>query len=517
MDDLSRRPVAASLFAGLLLVVATFVAAGSHAPRVAVLGPLPPGADFLYLQPAAGIDPPALARGVTHLGYELAGDPRPGDPGLRIRVPHDADPRDIATSLAATGLLRSVEVDSVIRAAQAPVEETVTSGNEAPPPSEVTPADPLYQERQAHYLEVIRAPEAWARQTGDRSVLIAIVDTGVAYDHPDLEERIFINERETFLNGRDDDNSGCIDDIAGCSFVSLATADPSCGYTQAPPHWRAMDDEGHGTFVAGLAAAHGDNGTGMAGVAWDARILPVKVLDCTATGRISDAAAGIRYAARMGADLINISFGTISDSPVLADAIAFARDHGAIIVASAGNDGRRGVTYPALYADVVSVAASGLLRPIESAEQDDGDTVATQIDYLAVAPFANFGGNVDFLAPGVELLSTVPAHLCGRRGWTCIADPDAPDGPPLPYAIASGSSFATPLVTGALALLIAEHSHLSSDFAVNMLLGARQRSPIVSGTTVGGTRVLDVAAALDVPIYRLGIPNTSRTSPSVSQ
>ena len=188
---------------------------------------------------------------------------------------------------------------------------------------------------------------------------------------------------------------------------------PSCGYSEPPPNWRAWDDERHGTFVAGLAAAAGNNGTGITGIAWQARILPVKVLDCTATGRIADAAAGIRYAARMGADVINVSFGASNDSLVLREAIQEAQTRGAVVVASAGNDGRRGATYPAAYPGVIAVAASGLVT-------------GGGIDYRAPASFTNFGA-VDIMAPGVNVLSTVPPELCGQRGWICT------DGP---YAVA---------------------------------------------------------------------------------
>src|SRR5690606_16499485 len=118
-----------------------------------------------------------------------------------------------------------------------------------------------------------------------------------------------------------------------------------------------------GTFVAGIAAAHGDNGEGIAGIAWQARILPVKVLDCTATGRVADAAAGIRYAARQGADVINVSFGTSRDSAVLREAVDEALAVGAVVVGSAGNEGVSLVTFPAAYPGVIAVGASGRLTP----------------------------------------------------------------------------------------------------------------------------------------------------------
>lgn len=466
-EHLSARRLSASLLLGLLIVAIASIAAGPGTPRPGVLHPLDQAglqaADYLYIQAAGTGGGAALAHAVGALGLEVAGEVRDG--GLRVRVPAGADARAVAARLDATGLVRSVEADQLVAASRLPV-------------------DPLYPVRQAPYMETIRATEAWNRQNGE-GVVIAVIDTGVDYNHPELADRLFINHDEVFLNSRDDDRNGCVDDIAGCNFVSLATADPSCNYRESPPNWRAYDDEGHGTFVAGIVAATGDNGTGIAGVAWGALILPVKVLDCTATGRISDAAAGIRYAARMGADVINISFGTVSPSPVLAEAIAFARAQGSVVVASAGNDGRRGVTYPAAYSDVISVAASGLLR-------FDG------LDYTATAPFANFGGTVDFLAPGVGIISTLPARYCGKNGWTCLDEG--------PYGISSGSSFATPIVAGAVALVIAQYPNLPPDFAVTLLLNGRR-----DGATVGDSPVLDIAAAMEAQIFSAGVPGTSRT------
>ena len=431
-------------------------------------GPTPAGTDALYLQPVDGLAPLTLVRALAALGYpgvEVAHD------GVRLPVGTGEDAHASGQRLTATGLVRSIEGDAVLRAAR-------------------HPDDPLFNAHQQAYLDAVRAPEAWDTVTGDSRVVIAVIDTGVDWNHPDLVDRIFINEDEDFLTGRDDDANGCVDDIAGCNFVTLSTADPSCGYILAPPNWRAMDDEGHGTFVAGIAAASGDNGEGIAGVAWGARILPVKVLDCTATGRISDAVAGIRYAARMGAQVINISFGTPNDSPALREAVAFAQAQGAVVVASAGNDGRSGVTFPARYPGVLSVAASGELPPTVGGGEFD----ASRVDYTTTAAFARFGEPVDFLAPGVGLVSTVPVALCERGLWTCV------DGP---YAIGSGSSYATPIVAGALALVAAAHPERSADFAAGLLLSTRTFRPGEAGGLV------DIAAAVTREIFSSGVPGTA--------
>ena len=418
--------------------------------------------DRVLIAPLAGTSAEDLRRALTAHGFDVVPDGG-GDAFVVVRVPAGRTAEALADAIRQQVPVRSIEGDVVVRASR-------------------VPNDPLYPVQQSRYLDVIHAARAWDTSTGGADVLIAIVDSGVAWDHPDLSDRIFYNRAETPLSTTDADNNGCVADIVGCNFVSLATADPSCGYTLAPPNWRTNDDEGHGTFVAGLAAATGDNRIGIAGIAWQARVLPVKVLDCTATGRIADAATGIRYAARMGAQVINVSFGATSDSLVLREAVEEAQARGAIIVASAGNESQRTITYPAAYPGVISVAASGRIT-------------ADGIDYRSLASFTNFGG-VDIMAPGVGVISAVPQASCGNRGWVCL------DGP---YASASGSSFATPIVAGAVALLRAQHPGLSPMLLRSLLLNARQ-----PGTLAGDPGLLDLGAAIDQPVFSSDTAGTSR-------
>ncbi|MEX2446836.1 MAG: S8 family serine peptidase [Dehalococcoidia bacterium] len=456
--------------AGITILPAADARAGlaaSAAPsdeRGVALAPLPPETDLVLVVPAAGLDAAALRAGLRDLGV----DSLPGRADdAAVRVPATGDAAALGERIAASGLARAVEPDAVVRAHRAPEE-------------------PLYADRQTPYLDIVNAERAWEVETGSPDVLIAVVDSGVSYTHPDLTERIHYNAADIPFNGRDDDDNGCVDDFAGCNFVSLTTADPSCDYTHEPPHWRASDDEGHGSFVTGIAAAAGENEVGIAGVAWDARILPVKVLDCTATGRVADAAAGIRYAARMGADVINVSFGAPNDSVVLREAVEEAQASGAVVVASAGNDGRRGITYPAAYPGVVSVAASGF-------------ETANGIDYRTLAPFANFG-EVEVMAPGVEVWSTIPDELCGVI-WACV------DGP---YAVAGGSSFATPMVSGTVALLRAQHPHASPALIRALLLGTLQ--PPIPAPEARAAGLLDIGAALERPVFGVGLPGASRAT-----
>jgi subtilisin family serine protease len=434
------------------------------APAASAAAPLPADTDLLLTLPRAGLTPVALAEALTQRGYDVL--PSPAFlPAARVRVPAGIRPDTLARRLLDTGLLTAVEPDARVRAGR-------------------LPDDPLLPS-QRPYLDAVRAPEAWDLATGSDGVVVAVVDSGIDASHPDLASRIFVNAAER-PDGRDEDGNGCVDDVFGCTFVSLAAADPSCAYTQTAPHPDAVDDEGHGTFVAGVAAAAGNNSVGVTGVAWEARILPVKVLDCTATGRISEAAAGILYAARTGARVIVVAFGSGSDSRVLREAVAEATDRfGALVVASVGNEGAARVQFPAAYPGVLAVAGSGVTGA-------DGS-----VDYRAPAPFTNVGPEVTLFAPAVGLVAPLPPALCGRRGWSCV------DGQP--YARASGTSFAAPLAAGAAALLLARDPALRPQLAVALLRAAAQ--PL--SAAAGPPGLLDVAATLLRAPFTAGAPGAS--------
>lgn len=428
---------------------------------------VPADADLLLAYPDASTGSGAvahLAAALTARGLTVL----PGTPllsAVRLAVPPGTDARVVAADALASGLVAAVEADTRISATRAP-------------------DDPLYARMQRRYLDAIHAPEAWEQSTGRAEIVVAIVDTGVDATHPDLVGRIAQNSLDA-PNGRDDDANGCVDDVSGCSFVSLESADPSCGYRVRPPIADASDDEGHGTFVAGIAAAAGNNGVGTAGIAWNVRILPVKVLDCTATGRISDAAVGIRYAARAGASVINVSFGALTDSRALRDAVAEAQDvYGAVIVASAGNDASWRVTYPARYPGVIAVGGSG-------ERASDGT-----IDFTRFATFSVRGPDLSVIAPAIDLVAPVPAFACTRGVWACIDHQ--------PYAQASGTSFATPLVAGAVALVRSRWPGISNGLARQIVL-ANART-----VRYGDAPLLDVAAALTPQLYESAAPGTGR-------
>jgi thermitase len=247
----------------------------------------------------------------------------------------------------------------------------------------------------------IDAPAAWNDLTSCSKV--AVLDTGVQLDHPDLKSNLWANPNETD-NGRDDDGNGYVDDVYGVDFIEGRGS--------------GEDHNGHGTHVAGIIGARGNNDRGISGLCWKTKIVSVRIMDADGRGNISEQIAGIEYALRVGAKIINCSFGGTDSSSLMSDAIAQARSKGALILAAAGNEGENAdatPVYPAAYPDsnVLSVAAT-----------DDRDQLAS---------FYNYGAKtVDLAAPGDAIGST-------------YLESD--------YVYMSGTSMATPYVAAAAAML----------------------------------------------------------------
>jgi serine protease len=279
---------------------------------------------------------------------------------------------------------------------------------------EFTPNDPMFSSQWG--LVKIQAPDAWDITTGDSTVVIGIVDSGVETDHPDLGANIWINPGESGLdglgrdkrtNGADDDANGYIDDWRGWDF---AGADYNAISQDNNPNPTGVNND-HGTHVGGIAAAVGNNGTGVTGTAFRCRILPVKTAADNdtrgdgGTGYILTGYEGIAYAAFMGASVVNCSWGGSGGSQVEQDIINYAAKQGTLVVAAAGNNASSAPHYPSSYANVISVAATST---------DDGR-----------ASFSNFGPSVDVSAPGVSILSTVfPSSYVSWQG-TSMASPFA--------------------------------------------------------------------------------------------
>jgi len=296
---------------------------------------------------------------------------------------------------------------------------------------------------------VIDVPAAWQLSTGT-GVIVAVVDTGVKLDHPDLAPNIWTNTREIPGNGVDDDGNGYIDDVHG---IDLASPDPA----ENDP----SDDNGHGTHVAGIIAA-AQNGQGVVGVAFHAKIMAVKVLGADGNGTLNAVAEGIRYAAANGARIINTSLASSADSPVLDAAIAFASSANALVVSSAGNDGKNvdvSPSYPA------SVPAPNLIG-VAATAPDNGNSLAQ---------ISNFGRlTIPVAAPGQEILSTA------MNGG---------------YELRTGTSMAAPHVAGVAALMASANPGLSAADLRAKLVGSASGA---GGAPVGSGFVNALAAVRSV-------------------
>lgn len=283
------------------------------------------------------------------------------------------------------------------------------------------------------HLVATGVPEAWRRTQGRAEVIVGVVDSGVWLEHPAFAGQFAINAAEDVngngvfdaadLDGIDADGNGFVDDVIGYDFVDRATVLFAGDYRARDPD--PSDDpvpgagRGHGTAVAGVLAARvGAPGTAV-GVAPGARLLPLRAFGADGIGEDDDVVAAILYAVERGVDVLNLSFGDVYYSPVLAEAIDYAVRHGVIVVASAGNDGRVEPHYPSDYPGVLSVAWL-----TQDGRQRNGRAAR--------------GVGVDLGAPGSQV-------------YTTLFRPDAPE--PVLYGRQSGSSVAAPQVAGAAALL----------------------------------------------------------------
>jgi len=290
-----------------------------------------------------------------------------------------------------------------------------------------TPNDPFFPNQWG--LAKIQAEQAWNISQGDPNIIIAVIDTGVDYDHLDLEDNIWHNPGEIPGNELDDDGNGYIDDDIGWDFVDADSGYP--GEDISSPDRDPMDFHGHGTGCSGIASAATNNSIGMAGTAWNCKIMAVRAGYKNEDGGgillDSDIKPAMEYAADNGAHVISMSWGGRGGSFTMEEAMDYAHAAGCVLVAAAGNDNDDATQYPAAYPNVISVAASD--------EDDDR------------AYFSNYGWWVDIAAPGVNIHGTT-------------FDPVEHNST---YSLWNGTSMSTPIVAGAAALLLSQNPKLTHD------------------------------------------------------
>lgn len=372
--------VLGALLAGCAHLVGPEDPVGSLDPAAPVTGVPGQGAAFAPDQILVRFTSAATPSAVASVHGRLGGQVVQVIPGINVqvvRIPLGKVPEMVQAYLA-EGLVEFAEPDYVAVASY-------------------VPNDPGYTNQWA--LPKIQAPEAWDLTKGSSTIRIAILDTGIDQDHEDLKAKIVANK----------------------NFTTSRTVD---------------DRYGHGTHCAGIAAAITDNGKGVAGVGFNTSLMNGKVLGDNGSGQYSWIANGIIWAADNGAHVISMSLGGSSGSTTLQDAVAYAYNKGAVLVAAAGNDNTSSPSYPAYYEQCIAVAAT---------DQND-----------AKASFSNYGSWVDIAAPGVSIYSTLPNHpnRIGTRN----------------YGSLSGTSMATPHVAGVAALIKVRYPSMSNaDIAQKMI------------------------------------------------
>ena len=302
-------------------------------------------------------------------------------------------------------------------------------------------------------LDIIHANEAWNSSLGSSSVVVAVVDTGINLTHEDLKANIWVNQGEVAADGKDNDNNGFIDDVNGWDFH---------GNDKDPNDETGSQNPGHGTHCSGIVGAVGNNGVGVSGISPKVSLMALRFLDENGSGDLFASVRAIEYAVKNGAHVISASWGanvSESEAQPIIDAIKKAEESGVIFIAAAANDGRSNDSasvYPAnsQTPNMISVAAS-----------DSSDSKPS---------WSNYGRKVDLAAPGADILSTVPGG----------------------YQKLSGTSMATPLVAGLVALMKSLDINLSGAQARSILqsTGAKVNIETASNSRIDAEKALEAVA-----------------------
>ena len=357
------------------------------------------------------------------------------------------------------------EVGDVITAEEA--SKMNTSNNS----STIEVNDPLYSSQTN--ITSTNIDDVWEQYTtGDGSQVIAILDTGGDYTHPDLEANTWINELElNGVEGYDDDGNGYVDDIRGWDFINLDNA--------------PLDDNMHGTHVAGIAGAVGNNGIGIAGAAWDVKLMHIKVFQSSGVGNSTTIAAGVEYASSNGATILNMSFGSYAESSTLKLALenAYATS---ILVAAAGNN------LTCLGPDILCLGNAPFYPAAYSYVLGVQDSAGVYDNYDLDGPISSYYGNLlnyELQAPGTSIISTIP------NGG---------------YATLTGTSMAAPLVAGGLALYKEQNPDDSNELTFGSLI---QTSDVCisfsNGATITCSSVNFLASISTEPVSKLYVINNT--------
>ena len=354
-----------------------------------------------------------------------------------------AKAKALLQKLRAEPLVEHAELDMTYSVPPLEAEYTRLSDDEDEASKKRFPNDPKFQYQ--WHLKQINAHKTWPKATG-KGVIVAVIDTGVAYKDKGKFKRV--------------------PDLADTEFVK--------GYNFVNDTDAALDDHGHGTHVAGTIAQSTNNGIGVAGTAYKARIMPLKVLSKRGFGNVADIAEAIRFAANNGAKVINMSLGGSGSSKIMASAVKYARDKGVLVVCAAGNEGRNRVSFPAAYPGALAVAA-------------------TQFDRTTTF-YSNWGKEIDVAAPGGN--TRVDQNGDGMpdgvlQNTILPGRPDKDD-----YLLFMGTSMASPHVAGVAALIM--ESGVTDPGAVEKVLKSTAVHP--NGKKWDphyGAGIVDVEAALN--------------------
>jgi subtilisin family serine protease len=341
------------------------------------------------------------------------------------------------------------------------------------------PNDPEAVNNSQYAINMLNLRSAWETSMGSSNVAIAIIDTGVETSHPDLSAKIWINPGEIAGNNADDDQNNFVDDFQGYDFLESSSSDCAATEDCSVRDGNVADTQGHGTQVAGIAAASTNNSIGIAGACPNCKILPLRAAfraPDSATPpdprglpflKGADAAAAIVYAAERQIDVINISYAGLDPDTIPRPAFDVANDQGCVVVASAGNRGTNEETYPAALPGVISV---------QSVNQN-----------AELSPTSSFGAWVDVGAPGVSILTTT---INGE------------------YVFKSGTSFAAPYIAGIAGLMRTVNPNLYAE-NIEALLKRYLTNP--------DTKLVDASKSLfDVPQYGNDIVSTRTPTPSAT-